>query len=95
MCAIAGGRSLDTTMGLTPVSGLPGATRSGAIDPALIFHYTNRAGRISHDPALAADPGGGHWFNLNSFNHAPERIGKLYLGMFLQQAQQEGTSPSS
>ena len=48
MCAIANGRSIDTTMGLTPVSGLPGATRSGAIDPALIFHYTNRAGRISH-----------------------------------------------
>ena len=55
MCAIAHGRSLDTTMGLTPVSGLPGATRSGAVDPALIFHYTNRAGRISHDRAHAAD----------------------------------------
>ena len=55
VCAIAGGRSLDTSMGLTPVSGLPGATRSGAIDPSLIFHYTNRAGRISHDPALAVD----------------------------------------
>ena len=55
MCAIARGRSLDTTMGLTPVSGLPGATRSGAVDPALIFHYTNRAGRISHDRAHAAD----------------------------------------
>ena len=55
MCAIKAGQSLDTTMGLTPVSGLPGATRSGAIDPSLIFHYTNRAGRISHDRALAVD----------------------------------------
>ncbi|KAH9945235.1 acetate and butyrate kinase [Epithele typhae] len=55
MCAVAGGRSVDTTMGLTPVSGLPGATRSGAIDPALIFHYTNRAGRMSHDRALAVN----------------------------------------
>lgn len=42
-------------MGLTPVSGLPGATRSGAIDPSLIFHYTNRAGRMSHDCSLAVD----------------------------------------
>lgn len=40
-------------MGLTPLNGLPGATRSGAIDPSLIFHYTNKAGRISHDPKLA------------------------------------------
>ncbi|KAI0749596.1 acetate and butyrate kinase [Daedaleopsis nitida] len=55
MCAIGGGKSLDTTMGLTPVSGLPGATRSGAIDPSLIFHYTNRAGRMSHDRSLAVD----------------------------------------
>ncbi|KAI1797384.1 acetate and butyrate kinase [Ganoderma leucocontextum] len=55
ICAIARGQSLDTSMGLTPVSGLPGATRSGEIDPSLIFHYTNRAGRISHDRALAVD----------------------------------------
>ncbi|CDO71825.1 hypothetical protein BN946_scf184939.g49 [Trametes cinnabarina] len=55
MCAIKNGKSLDTTMGLTPVSGLPGATRSGAIDPSLIFHYTNRAGRISHDRSMAVD----------------------------------------
>lgn len=32
-------------MGLTPLHGLPGATRSGSIDPSLIFHYTNKAGR--------------------------------------------------
>ena len=40
-------------MGLTPVSGLPGATRSGAIDPSLIFHYTHSASRLSRK---AADP---------------------------------------
>lgn len=32
-CAIKGGRSWDTSMGLTPVAGLPGATRSGSVDP--------------------------------------------------------------
>lgn len=42
-------------MGLTPLNGLPGATRSGAIDPSLIFHYTNKTGRISHDPNLATN----------------------------------------
>ncbi|KAK0501509.1 acetate and butyrate kinase [Armillaria luteobubalina] len=53
VCAVKNGLSYDTSMGLTPLNGLPGATRSGAIDPSLIFHYTNKAGRISHDPKLA------------------------------------------
>ena len=44
-------------MGLTPVSGLPGATRSGSIDPTLIFHYTHGAAKISHDENLATPVG--------------------------------------
>lgn len=32
-CAIRGGKSVDTSMGLTPLAGLPGATRSGSVDP--------------------------------------------------------------
>jgi Ataxin-3 len=39
---------------------------------------------------MDADPGDGHWFNLNSFLSAPEWVGKLYLGMVLQQAESEG-----
>lgn len=46
-CAIRGGISYDTSMGLTPLAGLPGATRSGDIDPSLIFHFTHDAGRPS------------------------------------------------
>ncbi|KAI0665903.1 Josephin-domain-containing protein [Trametes maxima] len=56
------------------------------------WYSLRRFGRVSSDPALEADPGDGHWFNLNSFLARPERIGKLYLGMFLQQAEQEGYS---
>ncbi|KKK24672.1 acetate kinase [Aspergillus rambellii] len=47
VCAIQNGRSVDTTMGLTPLAGLPGATRSGDIDPSLVFHYTHDAGTLS------------------------------------------------
>ena len=36
------------------------------------------------------DDGNGHWFNLNSFLLSPEWVGKLYLGMVLQQAEDEG-----
>jgi acetate kinase len=32
-CAIKAGQSWDTSMGLTPLAGLPGATRSGSVDP--------------------------------------------------------------
>ncbi|KAF8798698.1 Josephin-domain-containing protein [Phlegmacium glaucopus] len=38
------------------------------------------------------DEGDGHWFNLNSFLPQPEWVGKLYLGMVLQQAEAEGYS---
>ncbi|KIJ49494.1 hypothetical protein M422DRAFT_27859 [Sphaerobolus stellatus SS14] len=38
------------------------------------------------------DPENGHWFNLNSFLQEPEWVGKLYLGMVLSQAEDEGYS---
>ena len=37
-------------------------------------------------------PGDGHWFNLDSTKHQPQWISKLYLGMFLQQAENDGYS---
>jgi acetate kinase len=46
-CAIRKGQSIDTSMGLTPVSGLPGGSRSGDIDPSLVFHYTSEASALS------------------------------------------------
>ncbi|EME44965.1 hypothetical protein DOTSEDRAFT_70870 [Dothistroma septosporum NZE10] len=46
-CVIQNGRSLDNSMGLTPLAGLPGATRSGDVDPSLIFHFTHDAGKLS------------------------------------------------
>ena len=38
LAAVEGGRSVDTTMGFTPLDGLVMATRAGAVDPGLIFH---------------------------------------------------------
>lgn len=43
-CAIAGGVSIDTTMGLTPLEGLVMGTRSGDIDPGVLLHLA-RLGR--------------------------------------------------
>lgn len=39
-----------------------------------------------------AVPGDGHWFNLDSTKRQPQWISKLYLGMFLQQAESDGYS---
>lgn len=36
--AVLDGRSVDTTMGFTPLDGVPMATRSGSIDPGLLAH---------------------------------------------------------
>ena len=38
MCAIDHGRSVDTTMGMTPTDGLMMATRAGNVDPAVMVH---------------------------------------------------------
>lgn len=43
MCAIRDGRSLDTSMGLSPLEGLPGGTRCGSVDPTVPFHLLRGA----------------------------------------------------
>jgi len=44
LAAIAGGKSMDTSMGLTPLEGVPMGTRSGDIDPGLFFHCLGHLG---------------------------------------------------
>ncbi|MBA8815513.1 acetate kinase [Microbacterium halimionae] len=41
--AVAGGESIDTSMGFTPLAGLVMGTRSGDIDPAVVFQLARRA----------------------------------------------------
>ncbi|WP_104130475.1 acetate/propionate family kinase [Cryobacterium sp. N21] len=43
-CAVEGGRSVETSMGMTPLEGLVMGTRSGDIDPGVLFHLHRRAG---------------------------------------------------
>jgi acetate kinase len=42
--AVAGGRCIDTSMGLTPLEGLVMGTRSGDLDPAVVFYLHREAG---------------------------------------------------
>ena len=36
LCAVQGGKSVDTSMGLTPLAGIPMVTRSGDLDPSVV-----------------------------------------------------------
>ena len=42
MTAVAGGKAIDHSMGMTPLEGLVMGTRSGDIDPAIIFYLRSR-----------------------------------------------------
>jgi len=49
VCAIKGGQSVDTSMGMTPLEGLVMGTRCGDIDPAIIFHLHDALGMSLDD----------------------------------------------
>ncbi len=44
LAAIEDGHCVDTSMGLTPLEGVAMGTRSGDIDPAIVFHLVNEVG---------------------------------------------------
>jgi acetate kinase len=52
LCAIADGRSVDTTMGFTPLEGLVMATRSGSVDPGALLWLLEQ-GDARAEPGLA------------------------------------------
>jgi acetate kinase len=43
LCALRDGKSIDTTMGLTPTGGIPMGTRSGDLDPGVILYLLRNA----------------------------------------------------
>jgi acetate kinase len=67
LCAIAAGRSVDTTMGFTPLDGLVMATRSGSVDPGMLLWLLERerlterelARSLEHESGLAGIAGTG------------------------------------
>jgi len=57
--AVAGGRSRDTTMGFSPLEGVPMATRSGSVDPAIMAYLVREHGMDAEsvERALTAESG--------------------------------------
>jgi acetate kinase len=75
--AVLDGRSVDTTMGFTPLEGVPMASRSGSVDPGALV-YLLRSGRVTvaeldraleHESGLAALGGLGDPLGLAVYCH--------------------------
>ena len=55
LAAVVDGRSVDTTMGFTPLEGLVMATRSGSVDPGLLLWLEEHEHLTPHDIATALE----------------------------------------
>jgi acetate kinase len=55
LAAVVDGRSVDTTMGFTPLEGLVMATRSGSVDPGLLLWLQMHAGLTADEVTHALD----------------------------------------
>ncbi|HKR97888.1 MAG TPA: acetate/propionate family kinase, partial [Candidatus Dormibacteraeota bacterium] len=59
LCAVLDGRSVDTTMGFTPLEGLVMATRSGNVDPGLVLWLLEKQRMTERDLAEALEHSSG------------------------------------
>jgi acetate kinase len=93
LAAVQGGRSVETTMGFTPVDGLVMATRSGSVDPGLIAWLAGRvppaelADALEHRSGLAAlaglPDGSGDFRAVAAAAGRGEPAAKLALGVYM------------
>ncbi|MBI3922216.1 MAG: acetate/propionate family kinase [Armatimonadetes bacterium] len=59
ICAIRNGESVDISMGFSPQSGLPNATRNGDLDPFIILYMMEKEGLSTDDIRSALSKNGG------------------------------------
>jgi acetate kinase len=67
MAAVRSGKSVDTSMGFSPLSGLMMGTRSGDIDPSVIFHLLEQEGNSPEKINNLLNKGSG-LFGVAGFN---------------------------
>ena len=91
LAAVRGGRSVDTTMGFTPLEGLVMATRSGSVDPGAVTWLLERAGlsaaevsdALEHRSGLTALAGTGDVSRLVDAAAAGEAPAALALDVYV------------
>ena len=96
VCAVKGGQSFDTSMGLTPLAGLVMGSRSGDIDPAVIF-YLIREGKLSVDEVdellnkksgLLGLAGVSDFRDIAGKARSGDRAAQLAIAVFIERARQ-------
>ncbi len=91
LAAVRDGRSVDTTMGFTPLEGLVMGTRSGTVDPGLVLWLTEHAqiapadlsARLEHDSGLKGLAGTGDMRQVLSGADAGDERARLALAVYL------------
>jgi acetate kinase len=91
LAAVRGGRSVDTTMGFTPLDGLVMATRSGALDPGLVLWLERHAGvspdelehELEHGSGLLALAGTADMREIVARAQIADAVATLALGVYL------------
>jgi acetate kinase len=91
LAAVQAGRSVDTTMGFTPLEGLVMATRSGSVDPGLLLWLLahsgiserEMAGALEHESGLAALAGTARMEEVLAAAEAGEQDARLALEAYL------------
>lgn len=93
LAAVKDGRSIDTTMGLTPVGGIPMATRSGDLDPGVLLYLLRTKKMnvdslerlLNHDSGMIALSGcGGDMRELEVAEKARSPEAALAIEVFCQ-----------
>lgn len=93
-CAVAGGRSVDTSMGFTPLEGLVMGSRSGDIDPAIIFYLGRQAGMsskeietlLNHESGLVGLCGSSNMREITARAENGDQEAALALAMYAHRA---------
>jgi acetate kinase len=97
LCAVRDGRSVDTTMGFTPLEGLVMATRSGSIDPGLVTWLLRDAGlavdevddALTRRSGLAAFVAGGDMRDVLAARDAGDADAQLGFDVYVHRLRQE------
>lgn len=88
LCAVLDGRSVDTTMGFTPLDGLVMATRSGRLDPGAVLWLAQHTDEdleqvLERESGLVGLCGTGEMREVLSRADAGEGDARLALGVYL------------
>jgi acetate kinase len=91
LCAVRDGRSVDTTMGFTPLEGLVMATRSGSVDPGLLLWLLEReevsvaeaAAALEHESGLLALAGTADMREVLARESQGDAEARLALGVYV------------